>query len=112
MQVTLALWPGDVWPGAVAGHVASTDPGGQAEPARHPAHTSTGTWNHAVVKESCDPRCPCPRTFTTRLNLAAPGGTRAGKDPAGMSRSNAPEEPAVGTVMDWVSVQGATAAPE
>ncbi len=98
MQVTLALWPGEDWPMAVEGQVARIDPGGQTVKARQPAHTSTGTWNHAVVKESCDVRMPRPRTFTTMLSLPAPGGTRDGKYATGMSRRSAPEEPAAGTV--------------
>ncbi len=53
MQVKLALWPG-----AIDGQVAATDPGGQNDPARQPAQTSTGTWNHGVVKLIWEARTP------------------------------------------------------
>ncbi|MEY2667585.1 MAG: hypothetical protein RJA59_223, partial [Pseudomonadota bacterium] len=62
MQVTAALCPGEVWPRPADGQEAITEPGGQTVPARHPAQTSTGTWNQAVVKESCEVRMPWART--------------------------------------------------
>ena len=113
MQVKLALWPGDDWPGAVEGQVASTVVGsGQRTKSRHPEQTSTGIANQAVVKLLCEARIPSARTLTRSFVRAAPpaAGMEA-KYWEGMRLTRAPDEPAVGTVTAAGTLHGWREAP-